>query len=71
MTAKPERIAENSPDVMFKCPFCGETKPLKELVVMRHYYPQVPACRDCARGTPKSSAVEEVPPAEEKTPVAE
>ena len=59
MTAKPEHTTETTQDVVFKCPFCGETKPLKELVVMRHYYPQVPACRDCARGTPKSRTVEE------------
>jgi transcription elongation factor Elf1 len=49
-------------EIVFKCKFCGETKPLSELVVMRHYYPQISACKKCARGT------KDALPEEEKIP---
>jgi hypothetical protein len=38
-------------EIMFKCKFCGETKPLSELVLMRQYFPQMSACKDCSRST--------------------
>jgi hypothetical protein len=36
-----------SPEIVFKCRFCGESKPLVELVMIRHYYPPLAACGDC------------------------
>ncbi len=54
-------------EIVFKCKLCGETKPLSELVVMRHYYPQLAACKKCARGTRAEAPAEEQKPAEEKT----
>lgn len=36
-------------EIVFICKFCGETKPLSEMVVMRHYYPPVSACKECAK----------------------
>jgi ribosome-binding protein aMBF1 (putative translation factor) len=41
-------------EVMFKCKFCGKTKPLGELVVIRRFYPQMTACKDCAKETRKN-----------------
>jgi hypothetical protein len=38
------------PEIVFKCKFCGETKPLAELVIIRHYYPQLSSCRACSKG---------------------
>jgi hypothetical protein len=37
-------------EIIFKCKFCGESKPLSELVVIRTFYPQLSACKVCARG---------------------
>ena len=37
-------------EIVFKCKFCGETKPISDLVVMRQYFPQMSACQVCARG---------------------
>jgi transcription elongation factor Elf1 len=36
-------------EIMFKCKFCGETKPLSEMVLMRQYFPQIAACKSCSR----------------------
>ena len=36
--------------IMFKCQFCGESKPLKDLQIMRQYYPVLSACKECAKG---------------------
>jgi transcription elongation factor Elf1 len=38
-------------EITFTCKFCGENKPLSDLVVMRQYYPQITACKTCAIGT--------------------
>jgi hypothetical protein len=35
-------------EIVFKCQFCGETKPLADLVVLRQYFPQKSACKACA-----------------------
>ena len=40
-------------EIKFKCNLCGKTKPLDELVVMRRYYPQLTACKECARSSGK------------------
>ena len=37
-----------SADFTFTCKFCGETKPLNELILMREYFPPMPACGACA-----------------------
>ena len=61
-TEKKTVEAKKESEIVFKCKFCGETKPLSELVVMRHYYPQISACKKCARGT------KDTLPEEEKIP---
>jgi len=43
--------AEKTKEIVFKCQFCGETKTISELMIMRQYYPQLSSCKDCARGT--------------------
>jgi hypothetical protein len=40
-------------EIVFKCQFCGETKPLVDLVVMRQYFPQKSSCKTCATRTSK------------------
>jgi hypothetical protein len=56
MATKSEKSVETSKDkeILFKCKFCGESKPLTELVVMRQYYPQISACRACAKAPKKT-----------------
>jgi hypothetical protein len=50
-------VVVNEPvkEIVFTCKFCGETKPYVELVVMRHYFPQIAVCQECAKGCPKES----------------
>ena len=57
-TEKKSVETKTESEINFICKFCGESKPLSELVVMRHYYPQIAACKKCARGT-KEPAEEE------------
>jgi len=38
-------------EIVFLCKFCCETKPIKDLVVMRQFYPPISSCKDCARAT--------------------
>ena len=46
-----KKSIDSSPDkeIVFTCKFCGETRPLRDLIVMRQFYPPIAACRDCAR----------------------
>jgi hypothetical protein len=62
MSGKTEKkIAEivSEKEIVFKCKFCGQTKPFSGLVVMRQYYPQISVCKTCAIGTRKSDQAEE------------
>jgi transcription elongation factor Elf1 len=63
-TAEPTQAKECT----FLCKFCGESKPLAELVVLKQYYPQLVACKRCAINTRPAEPVEEQPeiPSEEK-----
>jgi hypothetical protein len=50
----PDKVEnKNSSDknliVYFKCKYCGETKPLDELIVLRQFYPQISVCKDCSK----------------------
>jgi hypothetical protein len=38
-------------EVVFTCKFCGETKPIVELVVMRQFFPPISSCKSCAKAT--------------------
>ena len=38
-------------EITFKCKFCGEQKPLREMVLMKQYFPQMAACKECSRAT--------------------
>jgi transcription elongation factor Elf1 len=52
MAAKAEKIIVVAPPVkpiFFTCKFCGESKPLQDLIVIRRFYPQLTACKECAR----------------------
>lgn len=53
MPAKTKKTAEIPKDkeIFFVCKFCGETKPLSEMVVIRHFFPQVPSCKECSKDT--------------------
>jgi transcription elongation factor Elf1 len=56
-TRKSKEKEDQSPkekEIFFKCRFCGKTRPLSELVVMRQYFPQMSACKTCARGVKNS-----------------
>jgi hypothetical protein len=69
MAAKPEKyvppLVETKP-IFFTCKFCGETKPLEELTIIRRYYPQLTACSECARNknSEETAATPEKPAAE-------
>jgi hypothetical protein len=63
MAAKPEKTIVTAPvvkPIFFTCKFCGETNPLQDLVVIRRFYPQLSACKECARSKPVVD-VEETP----------
>lgn len=50
----PKEKAKETPrekEVVFICKFCGEAKPLSDLIMLRNLYPQVSCCRECARTT--------------------
>ena len=50
MAAKSEKIAQVKPaDITFTCKFCGQSKPLQDLIVIKHFYPQMSACKECAQ----------------------
>jgi len=59
----PPEIAEVQ-EIFFVCKFCGKKKPLGDLIMIRHLYPQVPSCKECARVTrnPSSEQADEVAP---------
>jgi len=38
-------------EIVFVCKFCGENKPLKDMVVMRQFYPPISSCKACAKAT--------------------
>ena len=35
--------------ITFKCKFCGETRPLDEMVMLPGFFPPIAACRDCEK----------------------
>jgi hypothetical protein len=43
--------SEKNTIVYFKCKYCGETKPLDELTVLRQFYPQISVCKDCSKAS--------------------
>ena len=52
VTAKetaPEKPREK--EIVFVCKFCGKTKPLSDMVIMRNLYPQVASCKECSKAT--------------------
>jgi|PlaIllAssembly_1097288.scaffolds.fasta_scaffold166821_2 transcription elongation factor Elf1 len=36
-------------EITFVCKFCEKNRPLSDMVVLRHFYPQVTACKECAK----------------------
>jgi transcription elongation factor Elf1 len=50
-----KKAREKNQEIMFKCKFCGETKPFSEMVLMRQYFPHLPACKVCSRVTKSES----------------
>jgi hypothetical protein len=51
MPGKSEKKSEETTKartISFKCKFCGESKPLSDLVVLNQYFPPLSACRACA-----------------------
>jgi hypothetical protein len=49
-SAESTKSTGNEEEIVFKCKICGESKPLGDLVLIKHYYPQIAACKVCARG---------------------
>ncbi|MFH1382935.1 MAG: hypothetical protein ABIH70_08615 [Chloroflexota bacterium] len=33
----------------FRCKFCGKTRPIEEMVVLRRFFPPLVVCRDCEK----------------------
>ena len=56
--SKIKKVEPTPKEIFFKCKFCGQTKPFCELVVLRQYYPQLSACKDCAKGKPTTEQSE-------------
>jgi transcription elongation factor Elf1 len=48
----PEKAMEK--EIVFVCKFCGKTKPLSDMVVLRRFYPQITTCKECAKDTKSS-----------------
>jgi len=50
MSARSEKEVEIVPqqEITFRCKYCGESKPIAEMVVMKQYFPQLVACRTCS-----------------------
>jgi hypothetical protein len=46
-----EGIELKEKEFVFTCKFCGETKPLVELVIMQQFFPPISACKTCAKAT--------------------
>lgn len=72
-----EKPAKVSPEkevkeFTFTCKFCGETKPLSEMILQTRFFPVLTSCRACER-TLQSLKMEELPEEEvtEGTPVEE
>ena len=36
-------------ELTFKCKFCGESRPLSEMVTLPGFFPPIVACRACER----------------------
>jgi hypothetical protein len=57
MTEKASKAVKKAPEavvqkeVIFTCKFCGETKPIVELVIMQQFFPPISACKTCAKAT--------------------
>jgi transcription elongation factor Elf1 len=67
MAAKIEKSIVETPvekPVTFTCRFCGETKPLSDMVIIRRFYPHLSACSNCALYRPVQDI--DTPEAEEK-----
>jgi hypothetical protein len=52
--AKEQRAAREVKEIVvkainFKCQFCGEERPLDQMVILRQYFPPKSACKECAR----------------------
>ena len=74
-----EKPAKVSPEkeikeITFTCRFCGETKPINEMILQTRFFPVLTSCRACERillslkteERPTESETEETPPGEEK-----
>lgn|GEM_PF-1400689 len=48
---KPEQTVSQTEnqEIMFRCRFCGQSRPLKEMVRINRYYPPQVACFECER----------------------
>ena len=54
----PKETVKEAPkekEIMFVCKFCGQTKPLSEMIMIRNLYPQLASCKECARVTKSPS----------------
>ena len=68
-TEKQFADSANENTIQFKCKFCQESKPLKDLVIMRQYFPQIAVCKTCSLGSPAPEP--DVSPESPADPVSE
>jgi hypothetical protein len=63
-----QSMAAEHQTVTFKCKFCGEVKPLKEMVRITRFFPLIVACADCEKKMDRTGTrdVPEVSNEEEK-----
>lgn len=40
---------KESQKITFKCSFCGQFKPLGDMMILTRFFPRLVACRDCER----------------------
>jgi len=46
---KPKAKGKGVGKIKFNCRFCGQSNPLEEMTMVAGYFPQLLACRDCAK----------------------
>jgi hypothetical protein len=57
-SAKTDMKTEEPNTIMFTCKFCGESKPIAEMIIIRSYFPILAACKECSKGPIVESSVE-------------
>ena len=59
--AKEKATKETTHEITFHCKFCGESKPLSEMIFITRFFPVLVACRDCEKALLSLKPEEETP----------